>query len=92
MYCSHKIALAPNNRQATHFARAAGTARFAYNWALAEWKRQSEAGVKPSEGDLRRQLNAVKRSEFPWMLDVSKCAVQNAVKNLGIAFSNFFAA
>ena len=38
MLLAHRIALAPNHRQATYFARAAGTARFAYfayNWALA---------------------------------------------------------
>jgi len=43
MLIAHKIALDPNNVQATYFARAAGTARFAYNWALAEWQRQYEA-------------------------------------------------
>jgi len=31
MITAHKIALDPNNVQATHLARAAGTARFAYN-------------------------------------------------------------
>ncbi len=31
MILAHKIALDPNNKQATYFARAAGTARFAYN-------------------------------------------------------------
>ena len=36
MLISHRIALDPNDAQATYFARAAGTARFAYNWALAE--------------------------------------------------------
>ncbi|WP_338018718.1 helix-turn-helix domain-containing protein, partial [Ectothiorhodospira sp. 9100] len=43
MIRAHRIALAPNNRQATYFARAAGTARFAYNWALAEWQCQYAA-------------------------------------------------
>ena len=67
MLLVHKIALGPNNIQATHFARAAGTARFSYNWALAEWQRQYKAGEKPSEMKLRRQLNAIKRDQFPWM-------------------------
>ena len=92
MYLSHKIALQPNNRQATYFKQACGTARFAYNWALAEWKRQYDAGGKPTECSLRRQLNSIKRNEFPWMLDASKCAVQNSIKNLGVAFQIFFAA
>lgn len=45
MLIAHKIALDPNNVQATHLARAAGVARFAYNWALAEWQRQYEASM-----------------------------------------------
>ncbi len=97
MLIAHRIALDPNNAQATYLARAAGTARFAYNWALAEWKRQHEAHKadpslpKPSPAALRRQLNAMKREHFPWMLEVTKCAPQMAIIQLGQAFQNFFA-
>ena len=97
MLRAHKIALDPNNAQATHLARACGVARFAYNWALAEWTRQYEAWKadnslpKPNQMALRRQLNAIKRSEFPWMLEVTKCAPQLAIMQLGEAFRNFFA-
>jgi putative transposase len=72
--------------QRLYFARAAGTARFAWNWALAEWKRQYNAGGRPSEMALKRQLNAVKREQFPWMYDVTKCAAEDAIFNLGMAF------
>ncbi len=97
MIVAHKIALDPNNVQATYFTRAAGTARFAYNWALAEWQRQYEAWradnslPKPSEAALRRKLNAIKRERFPWMLEVTKTAPQIAIIQLGEAFRNFFA-
>ena len=97
MLIAHRVALDPNNTQATHLARAAGTARFAYNWALAEWKRQYETWKadntlpKPSQAALRRQLNAVKREQFPWMLEVTKNAPQMAIIQLGQAFQNFFA-
>ena len=97
MLIAHRIALDPNNVQATYLARAAGTARFAYNWALAEWKRQYEAWKtdnslpKPSQAALRRQLNALKREQFPWMLEVTKNAPQMAIIQLGQAFQNFFA-
>ena len=60
-----KIALDPNMAQRLYFARAAGTARFAYNWALAEWQRQYKAGEKPNEIALLRQLNAIKREHSP---------------------------
>lgn len=97
MLIAHCIALDLNNAQATYMARAAGTARFAYNWALAEWSRQYEAWKldnslpKPSQMALRRQLNAIKREQFPWMLEVTKNAPQMAIIHLGEAFKNFFA-
>jgi len=97
MLIAHRIALDPNDVQATYLARAAGTARFAYNWALAEWKKQYEAWKadnhqpKPSQAALRRQLNAIKREQFPWMLEVTKNAPQMAIIQLGQAFQNFFA-
>lgn len=87
----HKIKLNPNKAQEVYFARACGVARHAYNWALAEWKRQYEAGEKPSEAALRRQYNATKLVEFPWALEVTKCAPQQAIKNAGTAYKNFFA-
>lgn len=94
---SHKIALDPNNAQATYFARASGTARFAYNWALAEWQRQYEARKidpalpRPTQMSLRRKLNSIKREQFPWMMEVTKCAQQEAIIQLGEAFKNYFA-
>jgi len=97
MLIAHRIALKPNNVQATYLARAAGTARFAYNWALAEWKRQYEVHKQdstqpvPTQQSLRRQLNAIKRGQFPWMLEVTKNAPQMAIIQLGQAFKNFFA-
>ncbi|MDR2697843.1 MAG: transposase [Holophagales bacterium] len=97
MLIAHKIALDPNNKQWTYFAKAAGCARFAYNWALAEWQKQYEAWSadnslpKPDRMALRRQLNAIKREQFPWMLEVTKCAPQLAIIQLGQAFQNFFA-
>ena len=97
MLVAHRIRLQPNNVQATYLARAAGTARFAYNWALAEWQKQYEACKaeptlpRPSEAALRRQLNRIKREQYPWMLEVTKNAPQMAIMQLGRAFENFFA-
>ena len=96
MIISHKIRLNPNNQPATYFAKAAGTARFAYNWALAEWQTQYTAWKddntqsKPSQFSLRKQLNAIKRERFPWMLEVTKNAPQMAIIQLGAGFKNFF--
>src|SRR5208337_1154901 len=90
MIVVHRIALDPNAKQETFFRKSAGTARFAYNWALAEWRGQYEEGGKPTESNLRRLLNHIKEQAYPWMLEVSKNVIQQAIKNVGAAFTNFF--
>src|ERR1700729_1513978 len=90
MLLVHKIELNPNNKQVTYFTKACGIARFSYNWALNEWQKQYAAGDKSSEISLRKQLNAMKAEQFPWMLEVTKVAPQQAIKNLGQAFNRFF--
>lgn len=90
MLRSHKIKLQPTKAQEEYFSKACGTARFAFNWALSEWKKEYEAGGKPSEMSLRKKLNSIKAAEFPWMSEVTKCAPQQAIKNLGSAFEHFF--
>jgi putative transposase len=91
MIRAHKIQLKANNKQATYFAKAAGVARKAYNWALEEWQKQYQAGSKPNEAALRRLLNSIKKDVFPYMLEVTKNAPQMAIMQLGCAFKNFFA-
>lgn len=90
MHRVHKIKLDPTQEQAIYFARACGVARFAFNWALAAWKEEYEAGGKPNEAALRKRLNSVKAEEFPWMSEVTKVAPQNAIKNVAVAFQHFF--
>jgi putative transposase len=96
MLIAHRVALDPTDKQRTYFARAAGVARFAWNWALAEWQRQYAARrddpslPPPSEAALRRQLNRCKREQFPWMFAVTKCAAQEAIIDLGAGFRSFF--
>ena len=90
MIKAHKIRLHPTPEQANYFARAAGTARFTFNWAVAEWKRQYEAGGKPSALALRTQFNEIKKEQFPWVYDVTKCAVEGAFMDVTAAFKNFF--
>ena len=89
MIKAHKIRLHPTPEQANYFARAAGTARFTFNWAVAEWQKQYEAGGKPSALALRTQFNAIKRQQFPWVYEVTKCAVEGAFMDVAAAFKNF---
>lgn len=54
------------------------------------WKADKSLN-KPSQMGLSRQINALKREQFPWMLEVTKCAPQWSIIQLGQAFQNFFA-
>ena len=89
MILAHKIRLEPTREQEIYFRKATGTARFVYNWGLAEWKRMYQAGEKPTAFKIKKMFNAIKRQEFPWITEVTKCAPEGAFMNLGNAFSNF---
>src|SRR6266571_4164270 len=90
MIKAHKIRLHPTPEQANYFARAAGVARFVWNWALAEWNRQYEAGEKPTALSLKKQFNEIRRGQFPWTWEVTKNASDQPFLDLGKAFTAFF--
>ena len=89
MIKTHKIRLHPTPEQANYFARAAGTSRFVWNWALAEWNRQYEAGEKPTALKLKKQFNEMRREQFPWTWEVTKNASDQPFLDLGRAFTAF---
>ena len=88
---AYKTELDLNNTQKTACARHAGAARYAYNWGLARKQEALQAGEKvPSAIDLHRELNVLKKTELSWMYEVSKCAPQEALRDLDNAFTHFF--
>ena len=88
---SYKTALNPNKEQEAKFKQAAGTARFVYNWGLAQRIEAYKNDKKTlSEFEQHRTLNALKKTEFPWMYTVSKCVAQHALRDLDTAYKNFF--
>ena len=65
--------------------------RYAYNFGLRRKIEAFKAGQKtPTAIDLHRELNALKKTELGWMYEVSKCAPQEALRNLDRAFDHFF--
>jgi putative transposase len=61
-----------------------------YNWGLSAWKAEYEAGNKPTGRGLKKQFNAIKHTDTPWIAEVTKCVVDTAFENLNTAFRNFF--
>ena len=87
---SHKIELVPNNKQKSYFRKAFGCARLAYNWGLAEWQRRHKEGERVDAYGLKKAFNAIKKEEYPFVLEVTKYATQQPFINLGKAFKKFF--
>ncbi len=90
MIKAHKIRLHPTEEQKVYFAKAAGIARFVWNWALAEWNRHYEAGEKPTALKLKKRFHAIRREQFPWTWEVTKNASDQPFLDLGKAFTAFF--
>ncbi len=87
----YKTELRLNNKQRTACLKACGVARFAYNWGLRiKIDEYRETGRSPNAIELHRRLNELKKTEFPWMYEVSKCAPQEALRDLDRAFQHFF--
>ena len=91
LHISHKIELKPNNAAKTHFKKAFGCARLAYNWGLAKWQENYKLGIKTSAYDLINGFNAIKKEQYPFVYEVSKYATQQPFLNLDKAFKKYFA-
>jgi putative transposase len=93
---AYRIALRPSRKQRAAFAQHAGAARWAWNWGLARKRAAYEAtGKSPGAIELHRQLNELKKlpveeGGVPWMYEVSKCAPQEALRDLDAALKRFF--
>ena len=79
MLKTHKIALNPNNVQATQFAQHCGYARVAYNHVLADFKDGLANGEWHSHIELNKRFNAVKREQYAWCDALNQRAAHNAI-------------
>jgi putative transposase len=88
---AYRAELSPNQAQRALLLRHAGAARFAYNWGLTRRiKEYAATGTPLNAISLHRELNRLKKTVFLWMYEVSKCAPQEALRDLDKAFQNFF--
>lgn len=88
---SLKIRLELNNTGKSRALQHAGTARYAYNWALDKCKKAYETKKKrPNAIALHKEWVIFKNAKATWAKEVSKCAPQQAFRNLDIAFQRSF--
>ena len=82
----------PTDEQAKNLAQTFGCTRFVYNWALHKRKRAYfDRRVKLSTKDLSAAITALKKEEgTAWLKDVSSVPLQQALRHLDTAYTNFF--
>ena len=93
---AYKTELDPTCKQVKSMLQHAGAARWAYNWGLRRKIESYKAtGKSPSAIELHKELNLLKKKAkedggVPWMYESSKCAPQEALRNLDSAYGHFF--
>jgi putative transposase len=92
MLKAYKYRLYPNKAQTEFLNKSFGCARWVYNWGLAKKiKHYEETGMALSYVDLSRELTQLKKTEeFQWLNEPSQRSLQQSLRNLDRAFSNFF--
>jgi putative transposase len=94
VYQAYRFALDPAPAQERALCSHAGAPRFAWNWGLAKCKERYEAeGKWYSAVDLHKLWNAEKKADpaLAWWRENSKCAYQEAFRDLGRALQDFTA-
>jgi putative transposase len=92
VYQAFRYELAPTATQRVALANHAGAARWAWNWGLSirrkAWQRRGET---LGAIELHRLLTRLKRTPgYEWLYEVSKCAPEEALRDLDRAYANFW--
>ena len=91
MFKAYKTELDASKKQITMFMQHLGCARWAYNWGLAKKIEAFEKdGTSLNSMTLHKELVVLKKTNYPWFYESSKCAPQNALRDLDMAYKNFF--
>ena len=82
----------PTPEQAQHLARTFGCVRFVWNWGLRLRSDGYRAGERIGYPETDKRLTVLKRQpETVWLNEVSSVCLQQSLRDLQVAYSNFFA-
>lgn len=91
MFKSYKFRIYPNKEQVILLQKTFGCVRFVYNQCLAyRIDKYKNENVSLSKFDINNYKNQVLKKEYPWLKEVDKFALDNAVINLDSAYQKFF--
>jgi putative transposase len=89
---AHRIRLNPTPTQEAAFRRAAGIARFTWNWSLAEYQRLKAEGQRADWNAIKKAFRSRIDTEFPFVREVTKCAPEEAIADLRRAINTYYQA
>lgn len=98
MIKNYKFRLYPNKTQQIQLNQCMGCVRFIYNWALdikiKNYEEQKEIEVKEdrsyiSMGEISKRIPDLKK-EYPFLKEAVSTSLIHSLKNLDLAFKNFF--
>lgn len=82
----------PTPEQEAHLARTFGCVRYVWNWALRLRSDSYRAGEAIGYAETDRRLTRLKcEPETVWLNEVSSVCLQQSLRELQVAFTNFFA-
>lgn len=88
---SYKIRLYPNQEQEILIQKTFGCVRFVYNQCLAyKIDKYKNENISLSKYDVNSYKNHVLKEQYPWLREVDKYALDNAIFNLDAAYQKFF--
>lgn len=91
MILAKKVRIIPNVNQEQKLWQSAHTAKFVYNWTLARQEENYKNGGKfINDGELRKELTILKKTELNWLNEVSNNVAKQAVKDACNAYKKFF--
>ena len=91
MLKAYKYRIYPNSKQRIQIAKTFGCCRFVYNQTLAYRKEKyDKEHVSISKIDCNNYCTRVLKKEYPWLKEVDKFALTNAIYNMDSAYQKFF--
>lgn len=91
MMLSIKVRLRPTKEQEQKLWQSAGTARYIYNWTISRQEENYKNGGSFIQNSvLRKEITQLKKTELPWLNEVSNDIPKQAVIDVCNAYKNFF--
>ena len=88
---AYKYRIYPDDKQTDQINRTFGCCRFVYNTMLAYRKSMyEEQHISVSRIDCNNYCNRVMKDQYPWLREVDKFALTNAIYNMDSAYQKFF--